>query len=75
MAEIATDNDPKTYAIIGAAMSVQRELGCGFLEAVYQEAFAIELDAQAIPFRREVELPVIYRGRRLSVIYRADVAC
>ena len=37
---------------------VHRELGCGFLEAVYQEAFEKELHIQAIPYKREVELPV-----------------
>jgi len=67
--------DPRTFAIIGAAMEVHRELGCGFLEAVYQEAFALELTDRKIPFRREVELPLAYKGSRLATSYRADFVC
>jgi GxxExxY protein len=67
--------DWQTHAVIGAAMEVHRQLGCGFLEAVYQEAMALELAAQAIPFQKEVELPVYYRGQRLSCAYRADFIC
>ena len=67
--------DPKTYAIIGAAMEVHRQLGCGFLEAVYQEAMAVELATRSVPYRREVELPVFYKGKRLDTAYRADFVC
>lgn len=67
--------DPRTYAIIGAALEVHNCLGHGFLEAVYQEAMAIELDLRGIPFRLEVALPVLYKGRTLKTAYRADFIC
>jgi len=67
--------DPQTYAIIGAAIEVHRVLGCGFLETVYQEALAKEFLRLGIPFRREVELPILYKGDRLDVTYKADFVC
>lgn len=56
-------------------MEVHRQLGCGFLEPVYQEALALELAARAVPCRREVELPIFYKGRHLKATYRADFVC
>jgi len=69
------ENDPRTYAIIGAAMEVHRQLGCGFLEPVYQEALAVEFAARNIPFCREVKLPIHYKGRLLATCYCADFIC
>lgn len=67
--------DPQTYSIIGAAMEVHSQLGHGVLEAVYQDAMMVELAARRIPFLREVNLPIVYRGQRLSSSYRADFVC
>jgi GxxExxY protein len=67
--------DPRTYAIIGAAMEVHRHLGHGFLEAVYQEALAFEFTIRQISFRREVDLPILYKGKFLVTHYRADFMC
>ena len=67
--------DPQTHAIIGAAMEVHRQLGHGFLEAVYQQALALEFSERGIPFRREVDLTVYYKGRALACEYRADFLC
>jgi GxxExxY protein len=69
------ESDPRTYAIIGAAMEVHSQLGCGFLEAVYQEAMGLELAKHEIPFRPQVELPVFYKGTRLTTFYKADLVC
>jgi len=67
--------DEKTYAIIGAAMAVHNELGCGFLEAVYQDALEIEFKKQGIPYEREKKLDVFYFGEKLNSFYRPDFIC
>lgn len=56
-------------------MEVHRRLGHGFLEAVYQEALALELSQRSIPFERERQLTVRYKGRTLSCSYKADFIC
>jgi GxxExxY protein len=71
----AEKRDWQTHAIIGAAMEVHRQLGPGFLEAVYQEALVIECAARDIPVAQEVELPVECNGQRLTCTYRTDLVC
>ena len=65
----------ETYKIIGVAMEVHKELGPGFLEAVYQEAFELELQRQDIPYEREKLLNVFYKGKKLKKHYSADFVC
>ncbi|MFZ5923042.1 MAG: GxxExxY protein [Chloroflexota bacterium] len=75
MRTVIDQRDPQTYAIIGAAMEIHRNLGHGFLEAVYQDAAVIEFPMKHIPFEREVVLPVRYKGVSLPTSYRADFIC
>ena len=65
----------EVHEIIGAAMSVLRELGCGFTEKVYQDALEIELKNNNIPYVREPELFVIYKGEKLESVFKPDFVC
>ncbi len=63
------------YAIIGACFNVYTEMGCGFLESVYQECLAIEFEENGIPFIPQQELTLSYRGRTLRQMYQPDFIC
>jgi len=63
--------DERTYKIIGAAIEVHKELGSGFLEAVYQEALGKECVYQGIPFKPQPA----YKGKVLDKTYQPDFIC
>lgn len=65
----------EVYKIIGAAMEVSNELGCGFLEAVYEEALQLEFTEKEIPFISQKEIEIIYKGQKLTKKYYADFLC
>jgi GxxExxY protein len=65
----------ETYTIIGAAMEVHNQLGCGFLEAVYEEALTMEFQMRAIPFEQQKVLHIYYKGAQLQKYYVADLCC
>lgn len=67
--------EEETFAIRGAVFEVYRELGCGFLEAVYQECLEKELKAKGIPFLSQPELTLNYKGQRLQQTYKPDLIC
>jgi GxxExxY protein len=68
-------NDQRTFRVIGAAMEVHKELGCGFLEPVYQEALEIELASRQIPFVAAPDVLIRYKDRVLSKHYVPDFVC
>ena len=62
----------EAYAIVGAAMEVYNQLGNGFLEAVYQEALALEFGFRNIPFTEQQRLRISYKQQSLKQQYLAD---
>jgi GxxExxY protein len=63
------------YAIQGAIFEVYREMGCGFLEAVYQECLEREFFRKEIPFVSQQDLQLTYKGETLQQTYRPDLIC
>ena len=67
--------EDKTFAIVGCCMEVHKTLGSGYLEAVYQEALALELEVAGVPFEREKAIDISYKGKILHKKYFADFLC
>ncbi|MCC6969966.1 MAG: GxxExxY protein [Phycisphaerales bacterium] len=65
--------DPLTGAIIGAAIEVHKTLGPGLLESVYEDCLAVEFNERGFRFRRQLEIPVVYKGRPTDGLYRVDM--
>jgi GxxExxY protein len=67
------ENNSLTDAIIGAAISVHRELGPGLLESVYEKCLALELTKSGIQVSSQKEIPLTYKGLALESGFRADL--
>lgn len=65
----------ESYKIVGSCFEVYNELGCGFLEAVYQESLQIEFELQGISYVAQGELQLSYKGKRLKSTYVPDFIC
>lgn len=61
--------------IRGAVFEVYKEMGCGFLEAVYQECLEKELSKRGIPFVAQQEIQLMYKGEALRQTYKPDLIC
>jgi len=65
--------DELSKVIIGAAIEVHRELGPGLLESAYEECLAHELSLRRVPFERQKEIPITYKGKSLDCGFRLDL--
>jgi hypothetical protein len=63
------------YEIVGACMEVYNQMGCGFLEAVYQECLGLEWADREIPFDSQQILRLKFQGRKLRSIFVPDFVC
>ncbi|MBR1402188.1 MAG: GxxExxY protein [Prevotella sp.] len=67
-----TDNEV-SYQIRGAIFDVYNTLGPGLLESVYEEALCFELTQRGLKVERQVEVPIVYKGKTLKTTLRLDV--
>lgn len=62
-----------TQEIVGSAIEVHKALGPGLLESAYEECLCYELKTRGLAYKRQVDLPLTYKGIRLDCGYRIDV--
>jgi GxxExxY protein len=67
--------EKESYVIRGAVFEVYHEMGCGFLEPVYQECLEIELDFKNIPYISQQNLKLVYKDKKLKQTYKPDLIC
>ena len=68
-----TENDPLTERIIGLAIEIHRQLGPGLLESAYEECLCYEFSHSGLAFKRQINVPVVYKSVRLDYAYRLDL--
>ena len=67
------DINELTSSIIGCAIEVHKELGPGLLESVYKECLFFELKQAGFQVEKEVSVPILYKGHKLSSGFRIDL--
>ena len=67
------EKDPRTHAIIGAAIRVNRGLGVGLLESAYETFLCHELEKLDLVVSRQPPIPVVYDGLRVELGFRPDI--
>ena len=67
--------EEETGKILGACFEVYKQMGCGFLESVFQECLGIEFELQGIPAVPQMGLRLTYKDRELKQVYRPDFLC
>jgi GxxExxY protein len=67
--------EKETYEINGCVYEVYKQLGNGFLEAVYQEAMEYQLTKNGVPFESQKLIQIYYDGNVLRQFYKADIIC
>ena len=65
----------ESYKIVGACFEVYKEIGSGFLEAVYQECLAMEFRDRGIPFVEQPKLKLTYKTQQMKQVYQPDFVC
>lgn len=59
--------------VVDTALQIHRETGPGLLESVYEIILSDELERRGLKIKRQVGIPVVYKGREISDGFRADL--